>query len=1553
MPLPYLEALCKRRRRTLARLQERLALNYLVLVLDWLAMGEKLVDVSCIGLGSPLNSKQWEVVRRLAPLVRQWVDHEEVDSAAMGRSAAKMETVEDAISALEEAFIQPARELRNYLGKTMPGPQRDWGQVGHPGEVVGRVDTQIEHVAKDVEPHRYFFHDEPSFDAQKFLDDENRAKYLSPFAFAKQMDADSSELPSVKVRGSRNNKMKLLEKLDASKRLKLLPAGQIARGFENGLFSIPKDSEKDRMVLDARRPNSREEAEKRWIQSLGAVSQLSHVFLSSSEVLLLHAEDLRDFYHAFQVSEQRTARNALKMLVRPSQVEHLSCFEDKMRQEALLVPCLATLAMGDLNAVAFGQTSHLAVILRTQELKVADFLGLKMRPSRKRVRAGLMIDDFVIFETIKKEELEELRGKPSPGAEVVAKIRTAYDDVGLPRHSGKAVEQALKGECWGMEIDGSAGVVRPSLKRVIPLSNIILQLVQLGKASVGLLELVAGALCSVFQVRRRLMASLHEIYAAQRGRDRRDVVAMSSQLKDELMMSLALMMVSVIDMRLEPGEWLVATDASSTTEAGVACRVGKQRMQEFQRYALQKGLWNRLVSPTRAYLRERAELGEDEELPEELEYNMPPLWQEIVETQAFEPFGKPEVKKKREHINLKEISASLKAETRYGRQWPSSYFVNLQDSQVSLAALVKGRSSSWSINQKLRKSIPNHLGFNTRPFYGFVRSKYNPGDDPTRRVPLRAPAKEEPTWWEPIGQGNFSEFDQFLERVGARVEDMAGLPPEEELLETWDFDFRTNKQLKAERGKRMGSSRRFCETEEAVKDPEEDRRAEAAEEAAGEAAGVEENATAAGDEGEVGGVTEDAKLAEAESSEAAGKAGDDDAGKDEAERKIEAEGARQRLCAEQEADRADRRKTGGGRVAELDEQAKKDHRKDEQWQQIKEELLQFPEDQFVYGKQCPNLAAALAAGPGLLDLFSGARGFARSFVRRGAPWAFCWDLRHSLREDLLSPCNQRTLLSLLRRGSFLAMAAGPVCASFSTAITPAWRTKEYPGGIPGLREDQLLKISMGHAQLRFVLQLCQECLKRGVHFWIENPDSSWFWKQPGALSWEKILASGRVLDYRTDQCAHGTPWRKRTKFRTTCHLGGQRQMCQCTKPHRLLRGRCKEAGMNWTKVAESYPRQLCEVLACAMARDCGLVGNKRPVNVAAIAKITNSRIGEAANPGPRGGFRIREKSLDEFQLLEPQTIELRSKLWMRFRQWVEEQFGCGSLEGFLAVPIFVAQVVRAYGYAQYNSGAPLHYYRQLLAHLQKELPLTKPFLSSSWSLVSQWELAEPVQHRTPIPEPLLRAAACLALAWGWPSFAATLMAGFYGICRIGEVLRASRRELLTPEDLLSEEQVVYLRILSPKSRNRGPRVQYTKIEDEVAVRLIQTVWQKLHARQQLVVISAASFRRRWDAIMEKLGVEQHHRLTPGSLRGGGAIAAHRRGTPISDLLWRMRIQHQRTLAFYLQETTAVSLLPMLPPHCRDNILCLQRLLPIYVDFWKSRRTTPIVSSAHGFSWLAA
>ncbi len=236
--------------------------------------------------------------------------------------------------------------------------------------------------------------------------------------------------------------------------------------------------------------------------------------------------------------------------------------------------------------------------------------------------------------------------------------------------------------------------------------------------------------------------------------------------------------------------------------------------------------------------------------------------------------------------------------------------------------------------------------------------------------------------------------------------------------------------------------------------------------------------------------------------------------------------------------------------------------------------------------------------------------------------------------------------------------------------------------------------------------------------------------------------------------------------------------------------------------------------------------------------------------------------------------------------------------------------------------------------------------------MSRWEIAEPTRHRPPIPEPLLRAVACIALGWGWPNFATVVMACFYGICRIGEVLKARRQELLTPVDLMTEEQVVYLRIVAPKSRRRGAAVQYTTIDDPLTVTLIGRVWQQLDSSSRLFAISPGTFRRRWDSILAVLGIGREHAITPGSLRSGGAVCAHKRGAHIQDLLWKMRLQHARTLGYYLQETTAVSLLPMLSLEKRDAIRCLQRLLPFYVEARDLCRTSPNVTSAHGFSWLA-
>eukprot|EP00971_Amphidinium_carterae_P073189 1447285-Amphidinium_carterae.1 len=63
---------------------------------------------------------------------------------------------------------------------------------------------------------------------------------------------------------------------------------------------------------------------------------------------------------------------------------------------------------------------------------------------------------------------------------------------------------------------------------------------------------------------------------------------------------------------------------------------------------------------------------------------------------------------------------------------------------------------------------------------------------------------------------------------------------------------------------------------------------------------------------------------------------------------------------------------------------------------------------------------------------------------------------------------------------------------------------------------------------------------------------------------------------------------------------------------------------------------------------------------------------------------------------------------------------------------------------------------------------------------------EPVIHRTPMPEPVLKSMVALALAFRWYRTGALLALIFYGILRPGEVAHATRLHLLLPRDHLLE-----------------------------------------------------------------------------------------------------------------------------------------------------------------------
>eukprot|EP00971_Amphidinium_carterae_P235292 4669063-Amphidinium_carterae.1 len=148
------------------------------------------------------------------------------------------------------------------------------------------------------------------------------------------------------------------------------------------------------------------------------------------------------------------------------------------------------------------------------------------------------------------------------------------------------------------------------------------------------------------------------------------------------------------------------------------------------------------------------------------------------------------------------------------------------------------------------------------------------------------------------------------------------------------------------------------------------------------------------------------------------------------------------------------------------------------------------------------------------------------------------------------------------------------------------------------------------------------------------------------------------------------------------------------------------------------------------------------LDVAACAKQSHSRIGEAARPGPR------EQLPETLPVTQGTDSEVMAKL--------------------SRAPALLDELLRAYVRHQYATDGRLHMVRHLLAGLQREYPYLKRALPSAWQTISTWEIMEPVVHRTPLPEPVLQAMIALSVAQKWYRTAGVLSLIFYAILRPGE-----------------------------------------------------------------------------------------------------------------------------------------------------------------------------------------
>ena len=185
---------------------------------------------------------------------------------------------------------------------------------------------------------------------------------------------------------------------------------------------------------------------------------------------------------------------------------------------------------------------------------------------------------------------------------------------------------------------------------------------------------------------------------------------------------------------------------------------------------------------------------------------------------------------------------------------------------------------------------------------------------------------------------------------------------------------------------------------------------------------------------------------------------------------------------------------------------------------------------------------------GMAELFGGSGGLAEACRRFAGSWVENWEFENGEEFDLLDRSILAALMSRIKRGEFWWIHMGPPCSMFSVARLPRLRSRRHPWGLPTLSAADRMLVKQGSLMCLVALEVARLCLRLGIAFTWENPESSMMWEFPPV---QEFLSLPGVFSYTVTYCGYGTAWKKPTRFVANreelrgiarrCH--GQRGIC--------------------------------------------------------------------------------------------------------------------------------------------------------------------------------------------------------------------------------------------------------------------------------------------------------------------------------------------------------------------------------------------------------------------------
>lgn len=236
-------------------------------------------------------ARQWSAVKMLGHLSTFRNTLNSVHAADMGRAVGKVEGFEESLGARSRALASLQLSAKsNYSGghRHADGDLDEASSRVHCGKVVvvGEVDLRKDPTARPLIAERLHFLVTPGFDPRKFFDKSILQLHDFPLTHGRDL-ATVGEPPKVSrfVRARRQS-------LTSSRRwLRPISEGKFLDKYRSGLFALPKDAEKDRMVRGGRPAAMVDQGQNKWCYWMASAACLASIYREPDKVLLSSGED--------------------------------------------------------------------------------------------------------------------------------------------------------------------------------------------------------------------------------------------------------------------------------------------------------------------------------------------------------------------------------------------------------------------------------------------------------------------------------------------------------------------------------------------------------------------------------------------------------------------------------------------------------------------------------------------------------------------------------------------------------------------------------------------------------------------------------------------------------------------------------------------------------------------------------------------------------------------------------------------------------------------------------------------------------------------------------------------------------------------------------------------------------------------------------------------------------------------------------------------------------------------------------------------------------------